>query len=288
MNQIKVRLLIDHIGSVVTSLILLIAWIGLGVACSVEKIQSDEFEIVADLSDDTLQLSLSTDLPDNTNLSVSVNRIYWQSGNSEAYSHDYFSESSTVGQWRSPRSIKIDNSLWKRSLEEHQKEMSRLGIGFDVSSISDTIDMRMVVPLTQDDPRFGERNENLVGKVVSTDGVRVIRSEVQLYAPIGSLESSNLSDPKVFWGDLQIGESYILEITTPVVPDPPGLDDPGAALENMLNVPQGYTFEILGTRLIDSTKWYEVKVSDRHQQESLKGWINSIALAGQELGRHSR
>lgn len=55
---------------------------------------------------------------------------------------------------------------------------------YEVDKISDTIEVRMVVPINQSNPRFGWRNENLVGKAVSTEDLRVVEGEVQIHYPL--------------------------------------------------------------------------------------------------------
>ena len=63
----------------------------------------NRFEALAKRTGDTLTLSLDTDLPDFTDVMVSVSRAYYKRGSSVEYPLDYFQEKSSVGKWREPR-----------------------------------------------------------------------------------------------------------------------------------------------------------------------------------------
>ncbi len=93
---------------------------------------------------------------------------------------DYFSEKSTVGTWKLLHIVSIDSDKWKSALREKQEKMSRLGLGFDVASISDKITVRMVAPINQPDPRFGKQNSKLTGKAVRATGLRVVEDEIEI------------------------------------------------------------------------------------------------------------
>ncbi len=130
------------------------------------QVVCNKFKLVTKVTGSTLDLSLDTDLPDNTVVMVSVSRSYLEKGNTATYSADYFSEKSTVGKWKSKHRISVDSGKWKSALREKQEKMSRLGLGFDVASISEKITARMVAPINQPDPRFGKQNSKLTGKAV--------------------------------------------------------------------------------------------------------------------------
>ena len=250
------------------------------------EIRSDIFETQATLNDGVLHLMLNTDLPDYTNISVSISRSYWESGNPDAYSIDYFQESSTVGQWREPRSIEVNDETWKVLLRDEQQKMSQIGSGFDVSSIGDSVRVYMVVPLAQDDSRFGDRNEKLVGKAVSSDGLRVVRNEISLPSTLSLSDSDSFVDPALSYDDLQVGATYILSDRTAVVAEPDPVD-PAAALAQIVYAPAGFQFKVVSRPMLDGYRWYEVLVLDRDNNELGFGWINSVALVGQDLQRKS-
>jgi len=128
----------------------------------------DEFELATIVSGQTLKLSLETDLPDDTKISITVDRYYWEKGSSDEYARPYFEQKSTVGEWRRTHEIDIDSERWKQNLRDFQKKMSKATLGFAVARIGDDIGIRIVVPINgQTNPGFGERNKNLEGKAVT-------------------------------------------------------------------------------------------------------------------------
>ncbi|WP_182868653.1 hypothetical protein [Stieleria mannarensis] len=144
----------------------------------------DRFEIQASRMDDTLTISLATDLPDSASMIVSISRSYREVGSSAVYSLDYFSEKATVAEWRSPRTVRVDADRWRRSMKAKQREMAALDLGFDVAAINDTVDVSMVVHINQRDQRFGHKNANLFGKAVASSGLRTIREEKSIPFPL--------------------------------------------------------------------------------------------------------
>lgn len=91
------------------------------------QIVCNKFNLVTKVTGSTLELSVDTDLPDNTVVMVSVSRSYLEKGNAATYSVDYFSEKSTVGTWKLLHIVSIDSDKWKSALREKQEKMSRLG-----------------------------------------------------------------------------------------------------------------------------------------------------------------
>ena len=255
-------------------------------AGQIQEVRSDVFEIGAELADGMLHVSLHTDLPEYAEIAVTVSRSYYEGQKSERYSHDYFSESSTVGQWRETRSIRIDDDKWKGSLRDFQVERSGIGAGFDVSSFGNSIDVAMVVHANQDDPRFGERNKNLVGKAVASDGLRVIRNEAKIDSPLVLSVSDSFSDPKLDPLDLEVGAIYVLPVDTPIMqyPDPA---DPMVAMRQMMFAQKELRFEIIGSRMVDGWKWYEVLVFDEDPSDNFYGWVKSTELVGRDVRRAS-
>ncbi len=144
----------------------------------------DKFKIITTIEEAALELSLETDLPDNTVVFVHVTRFYFEKNSKAEYPLDYFSEKSIIGKWRSKQKVFIEGEKWKSLLMERQKEMSKLEFGFEVTSISDMLKVSMVVPVNQPDPRFGERNAHLSGKAVKNNDLRVVKDEVEIYYPL--------------------------------------------------------------------------------------------------------
>ncbi len=246
------------------------------------QIVCDKFELVTKVTGSTLDLSIDTDLPDSTVIMVSVSRTYWEKGNSDAYLVDYFSEKSIIGKWKSKHSIPIASEKWKSALRAKQKEMSRLGLGFDVASISDKITAQMIVPINQPDPRFGDRNTNLSGKAVRSNGIRVVEDEIEIDYPLDSPPVGESPFPSLNPLELEIGQAYTVSKQTPLMPSH-NPADPIAAIQQMKQIPKGGGFRVLEIVRKKTNPWYKVTAFDQRKIQIGTGWINSTALLGQEL-----
>ena len=182
-----------------------------------EKIKCDVFDVELDLQNDELVISLDTDCPDYAEIMVSVYRIFYEIGNVSEYSRNYFEEKSTVGNWREQRRISVAHAKWLADLEAHRREMNRLGNRFTVDRISDDIEIRFVVPINQEDERFGHRNSNLVGKAVNTTGLRVVEGEVSVNYPLQG--TSDVKDvlPSLNPRSLDRNQPYRISKKTPLM-----------------------------------------------------------------------
>jgi hypothetical protein len=242
---------------------------------------ANRFTTNAEFDNGQLNLSVETDLPDFAEVNVTVSRTYKEKGNASNYSIEYFTDTATVAKWRSPQTVQVDNAQWKRDLTSKQKEMSRIGLGFDVAWISDDIEVRMVVPLNQSNPRFGKRNEHLSGSAVRKDGLKVIRDEVSISYPIGAkiaeLPSVSL-DPL----QLTVGQVYLVSRSTPLMPSP-NPSDPIAALEKAKKISAGGGFKVINVKVQAGKPWYQVTLINTSTGRTVEGWINSTALIGQKL-----
>lgn len=179
-----------------------------GPSSSPEKIVCDKFNLKATLDGQLLKVSVDTDLPDNTKLMFSVSRLFNIVYDQEEYLIHYLEEKSTVGQWQGGKTFLLDNNKWLSQLVELKEKWHNIEIAnqkfksdysnsriptewkeelnktYEVDKISDTIEVSMVVPINQSNPRFGWRNENLVGKAVSTEDLRIVEGEVQIHYPL--------------------------------------------------------------------------------------------------------
>ena len=246
------------------------------------QVVCNKFELVTKVTGSTLDLSVDTDLPDNTVVMVSVSRSYLEKGNTDIYSVDYFSEKSTVGIWKSEHIISLDSEKWKSSLREKQEKMSRLGLGFDVASISEKITVHMVAPINQPDPRFGKRNSKLTGKAVRATGLRVVEDEIEIGYPLDSAPAGKSSFPNLNPLELEGGQTYIVTKQTPLMSSHSPAD-PTAALQKMKQIPEDGGFKVLDTFNKKGNPWYRVRAFDQRKKQIGTGWINSTALFGQQL-----
>ena len=162
-----------------------------------EGIVCDRFELRWELDGTDLLLAIDTDLPDEGELSVTVNRIYYEVGSDAAYSRDYFSEFEPVSRWREPRRVALDADAWNADLAAFQNEMAALGadLAFEVARIEDSIQIRAVLHINQDDPRFGgSGNPSLSGEATNRMGERVlVEAEASVEFPLDGPPPSSRS-----------------------------------------------------------------------------------------------
>jgi len=241
--------------------------------------------VIQTIEGEILKLSLDTDLPDYTDLMVSVSRSYKEKGDTEStYSINYFSEKSTVKKWRSQQEISISDKVFRNNLQKQMNTMSKLGMPFQTSTISKQIEVSFVVPVNQSNPIFGKRNENLQSKLISPSGLRVIRKEKMINKPLGS-KVSNIRATKVSASDLQKGGVYTISKETPLMPEfEPA--NPMAAIAKMKKLPPGSVITVLSIRMKFNKPWYRVKAKSAKGLRIGEGWINSIALRGQDIKKN--
>jgi hypothetical protein len=161
------------------------------VTADLGPIRCDRFDIRAKVvgatspESRTLQITLETDLPDETELMVSIDRSLLNQFDSETYPKEYFSEQSTVGQWRSTRTIELYHSQFVREVDDMKRLFRVAGEPLFVSRIDDSIEISFVVPVNQADPRFAPLNRNLEGAKVEVSGsLRNVRGVATLAWPI--------------------------------------------------------------------------------------------------------
>jgi len=246
------------------------------------QIFCDKLELVTKVTGSTIDLSVDTDLPDNTVVMVSVSRSYLQKGNSATYSENYFSERSTIGKWKSEHRISIADEVWKTALRARQELVSRIGPSVDVASISNKIRVSMVVPINQPDVKFGDRNHNLTGKSVTilNEGLRVVKDEIEIDYPLNAPPVGKSPFPNLNPLGLGIGQSYVVSEQTALMPyHSPA--DPMAAIQQMKYITKGGGFKVLEVYYKGKNDpWYKVTAFNQRTEEIGKGWINSTALLG--------
>lgn len=231
--------------------------------------------------DSILFLKLNTDLPDYTDIMVSVSRVYWKKGNTSKYSIEYYNEKSKVSTWREYQSVSISSSIWRDKLKNKQNEMSRIGIDLDVERISNDIVISIVVPINQNSSKFGDKNSNLKGTKVHQTGLRIIEDEVTLIYPLNSqsIETKSVSlDPY----NLETNVTYILEKETPLMPEFDPVN-PIEALNRVIKLPAKSKIKIMNIKVKAGINWYQVNALDPHNNFIGIGWINCTALIGQKL-----
>ncbi len=247
-----------------------------------DKIVCNKFDVHSELNGSILSIILETDLPDSTDIIISVSRPYSEKGSPAVYLVDYFSEKSKAAEWKSKREILLDNEKWKNSLDKKQEEMSRIGLRFDVETIGDKIELSMIVPVNQSDSRFGEQNSKLTGTAVNTDGIRIIESEIEIDYPIEKLATAPNVFPSYDPVNLDVGRKYYLSEQTPLM-QAYNPEDPIADLEKMVLIPKQGIIEILDVLNYQGNPWYKVNAYGSNNVKIGTGYVNSTALIGQQL-----
>ena len=162
------------------------------------KVFCNSFNINTILKGKELEFWLNTDLPDNTLVMVSVSRRYWIKGSLGTYSGSYYGKSIFVYELRKPVTVILDDKQWRRQVEEKHKQIDPSGEPLQVSKISDEVELKLVVPINQDNSAFGPRNVNLEGTMVTAEqGFKIIRKEKMFIIPFGKAISARARERNV-------------------------------------------------------------------------------------------
>jgi hypothetical protein len=152
---------------------------------SYENIICDKFTMIAKINGRSLMYSLETDLPDNTNVIVSISRSYVQKNNIETYSEEYYKSNKTVGQLRLINIVTLDDNQWCQLLAKKQSMMERGNMPFVIDKISDDISISITFHINQSDPVFDKFNKNVTGKMINEKRTtRSIQDEKNITLPL--------------------------------------------------------------------------------------------------------
>lgn len=164
----------------------------------ISKIFCNRFNVNTVLKGKELQFWLGTDLPDNTIVMVSVSRLYWIKGSSGTYSSSYYGKSIFVQELQKPVTVIIDDNEWRRQIEKKHKQIEPSVEPLQLSKISDEVELKLIVPINQDNPAFGPRNINLEGTMVTAEqGFKIIRKEKMFIIPFEKAISARTREKKV-------------------------------------------------------------------------------------------
>lgn len=247
---------------------------------------ADLFELCWELEGNkTLVLAIETDLPEDAEVLVSVNRTYYTVGDPETYGRDYYSEARLVSDWQQPRRIVLDGELWKVDLQEHQDMLASISsdMAIEIERISDSVEVRAVLHANQQNPRFGGRgNPLLSGKAVTSRSAtfNIIEREELFHLPLGGPPPPRKSR-RAPWDGLESGQRYELTRETPLMANRERKEGTGLDfLRTMRHLPAGTVILVTDVDRSESTPWYEVTLDG---DRSVTGWINSIALMSQDI-----
>ncbi len=251
-------------------------------------VNCDKFEANAILKVDRVELTLDTDLPADTVVMLSAGRTYREKGNPSNYVIDYFSRKLRVDDLRAKPVIGI-GSVFPLSdkdamaqFEAKRDKLATIGLAGHIESISDYINIDIVVPVNQPNPAFGRMNASLRGRKVETgiSGLRVIEWHKGFLRPLGKTPAAQprLADPQA----LAVNLEYRLSKRTPLMPEFEPRD-PLEAIGRMRHIPAGGQINVVSVRKKRGYTWYQVKATDGAGKGLGMGWINATALLGQDV-----
>jgi len=243
------------------------------------QVVCDTFQVNWSFEGNNLKMVLKTDLPENTDLIVTVDRLYLLKENQEEYGIDYYYEKSKVKDWSKPKNILIDNLKWENSFQEKLKQHVLFQQGTRAEKINDFIGVRFLVPIRQTNSAFGEKNKNLTGEKVSVEFLRIVEDAFQIQFPYKAS-----SDPPLFANptNLKKQKTYILSKRTPFMSEllP---SDTDSALQTSIWLEPGFMIKIIKNQKKNNRVWYFAQASFQDGVIIGDGWINSNALTGQSI-----
>lgn len=149
------------------------------------RVTCDRFALHGTLIGSTLAASITTDLPDGTDVDVRVSRRVYMKGDALPYPIYYFAEKGRIADWRRPRTIELDHRRWRADLHQKQQAGGPSGTPLHVIRVEPTLELEALVPVDQSDKRFGDGNWNLRGKAVDIEGNwRVVRRKLEFPCPL--------------------------------------------------------------------------------------------------------
>ena len=221
---------------------------------------SERFTLKWQLDETDLLLAIDTHLADTTEVFVTADRVYFEVGNSEAYSRVYFDEGGFISEWRTPRQIPIDDEAWKADLVAFQAKMGSISsdVAFEIDRIENHINARAVV--------FGSED---------------IKDEIRILLPLTGTPPPKQSRHIPYDG-LRKGESYRLQRVTSLMPrrHVKGLsaEEVMQEIQKSLGLPKGQVIRVIAVdQSNEYDPWYKVELVGN---ERVTGWIDSGAFIG--------
>jgi hypothetical protein len=152
-----------------------------------KTIISDTFKLRANLVGDKVSVAVRTDLPDSTEIKITINRSYNIKDDSKEKTLRYFSKNTTVGEWKSSHYLPLNNEKWKKNLQKRQKKLLKTGKANKVGSVKYSVKISAMVSPDQ----FGKHNANLTGKAVNGSKIHSINDQTNIYYPIDYFTKSS-------------------------------------------------------------------------------------------------
>ena len=252
------------------------------------KIRCDQFVIRGERVGDHLEVWIETDLPDSTEIYLTVYRSFFAKDSEESagalvYYSNPIDGSETVGRWRDRVRIPIDDSNARTEIEEQMQDRAVMGRPSALDRVESSVGLVAGLLASQKDPRF---KAGLTGQALAemSPGVYWISHKTAVdWAFSGSWQIGPFGNPE----DLQSGTTYVLERDTPLAPyhelrGTGTVDEMAEQIASVRTLLAGTAFTV--RQRLEKTKvdiWYEVDATER------TGWINGVALTAQVLPVHS-
>jgi len=245
----------------------------------------DKFDVKASVQGTRLELSLDTDLPDGTDVFVDVYRSYRMKGNPSDYSIDYAHLTGTVGDWRQVRVIDFGHDRFHKQYAQARLEQAYAGVAAEVVSISDNIQVRVLVHAGQSSPLFGPKNRNLSGKKVVVDtargGLHIVEWKHSLPYPLDRQAPKEV--PTVNVPPLEVGRTYRLSDGAILLSE----IEPATmwAVEQSKEIgPQGRVLVLkVAKGKHSSCMWYQVRATSADGTPIGVGWVNGLLQLQQKV-----
>jgi hypothetical protein len=231
-----------------------------------------KFDVRAELKGSTLELSLDTDLPDDTPMCVGVYRTYRMKDHPGDFPIDYFHEWGTVGEWRQVRSVSVDYSVFRKEFEQVRVEAAYAGWTTAITEVSDSIQADFAVP----------NNQNL-DKSATVDiprgGLWIVEWQKDFLHPLDREPPKEV--PKVNIPPLEVGHTYRLAQETLLMPVVEPSTRKQFNKEKTVN-PGGQIRVIKVSKgNLTSALWYRVSATNADGTAVGEGWINGVFLIRQ-------
>ncbi|MCX6321518.1 MAG: hypothetical protein NTX93_06920 [Bacteroidia bacterium] len=255
-----------------------------------EQLKEYKIEINAsDAGGGKVKINISTNFPDGTNLNINVGREYYVKGDKEIYSGGLFDKDFSVINGKFETIIIINDKEW---YNEHQRLVKALPDDIQpIAKISDNITIDVLYTAAAPQPSnvlkiLGTRGEFVTGEGSEHFGtgtagrLTTLRISKALYFPMEG--RSEKSSEYASYQSLKVNGTYAISKETPLMP---GIQpaDPLAAMNDIKYLPPGSRIRILSIQENNNVRWYKVQAMSKSGTSIGNGWINSIALIGQEI-----
>lgn len=200
-----------HVFKIIASLILGLA----GAVGAVAQVTCNSFELNAGLTAETVSITLATDLPDATRISIEVSRRYWRKGQQGVFSVEYLAKELSVGELKSGLKVDVSQKALDTVMAKISAAAEHAGRGpVVIAELDQRFKVRALTTQHQPDRSFGDYNSKLSGSAVIQDnefrGARLLK---WLEIGGGNEDEKRRNEPKpvmVKARDFEAGKLYVL------------------------------------------------------------------------------